>query len=111
MSYFWKSLECELCKQEFPASITYEGAKLDLMEISKPEVPYVMLESVIRDRNQRIGVYIISMNNKTNIRLGRGHDSDIRISDISVSRFHGMIQFENNKFFLKDNTSKFGTLV
>jgi pSer/pThr/pTyr-binding forkhead associated (FHA) protein len=51
------------------------------------------------------------MNNKTNIRLGRGHDSDIRINDISVSRFHAVISFENNEFFLQDNTSKFGTLV
>jgi pSer/pThr/pTyr-binding forkhead associated (FHA) protein len=51
------------------------------------------------------------MNNKNNVRLGRGHDADIRISDISVSRFHALIRYENNQFFLEDNASKFGTLI
>lgn len=100
MSYFWKSLDCELCMTEYPQTINHKGTKFDLMEIQKPECPYVVLESVMRDRNSRIGLYIISMNNKNNIRLGRGHDSDIRISDISVSRFHALIQFEDNAFYL-----------
>jgi pSer/pThr/pTyr-binding forkhead associated (FHA) protein len=45
------------------------------------------------------------------IKLGRGHASDIRISDISVSRLHAYIKYENNKYILTDNNSKFGTLV
>jgi pSer/pThr/pTyr-binding forkhead associated (FHA) protein len=44
-------------------------------------------------------------------RIGRGHDSDIRISDISVSRYHARIKYSEGKFMLEDNTSKFGTLV
>lgn len=44
-------------------------------------------------------------------RVGRGHDSDIRVSDISVSRYHARIRYEEGKFLLEDNTSKFGTLV
>jgi len=43
--------------------------------------------------------------------LGRGHESDLRINDISVSRCHAKIKLENGKFLLEDNTSKFGTLV
>tara|TARA_B110000503_G_scaffold50444_1_gene81694 strand:- start:223 stop:393 length:171 start_codon:yes stop_codon:yes gene_type:complete len=42
---------------------------------------------------------------------GRGHASDIRISDISVSRLHAYIKFEDGKYILTDNNSKFGTLV
>jgi pSer/pThr/pTyr-binding forkhead associated (FHA) protein len=37
--------------------------------------------------------------------------SDIRISDISVSRLHAFIKFQDDKFLLIDNNSKFGTLV
>lgn len=44
-------------------------------------------------------------------KVGRGHDSDIRVSDISVSRYHARIKFQEGKFMLEDNTSKFGTLV
>jgi pSer/pThr/pTyr-binding forkhead associated (FHA) protein len=42
---------------------------------------------------------------------GRGHDSDVRISDISVSRVHSKIFLQDNKLYLEDCGSKFGTLV
>ena len=35
----------------------------------------------------------------------------MRISDISVSRIHSKIYFQDNKLFLEDCGSKFGTLV
>ena len=35
----------------------------------------------------------------------------MRISDISVSRFHAQIRYEGEHFVLEDNQSKFGTLV
>ena len=43
--------------------------------------------------------------------MGRGHESDLRINDISVSRLHAMIKYKDGKFLLEDNVSKFGTLV
>lgn len=45
------------------------------------------------------------------IKLGRGHEADIRISDISVSRLHAVIRLEPNGLFLEDKDSKFGSLV
>ena len=51
------------------------------------------------------------MMNKCMVKLGRGHDSDIRVSDISVSRIHATIRYSNKKFILEDNKSKFGTLL
>ena len=51
------------------------------------------------------------MANKPAFKLGRGHDSDIRVSDISVSRCHATIRYEKGKFLMEDNNSKFGTLV
>lgn len=45
------------------------------------------------------------------IKLGRGHECEIRITDISVSRNHACIKNVGNSFYLFDNKSKFGTLV
>ena len=45
------------------------------------------------------------------IKLGRGHECEIRITDISVSRNHGLIKNLNDGFYLFDNKSKFGTLI
>lgn len=57
-------------------------------------------------------VHIISPDAlKKAFKIGRGHDSDLRVNDISVSRCHAAIKFENNSFYLKDEMSKFGTLV
>ena len=50
---------------------------------------------------------------KKTFKLGRGHESDVRVSDISVSRCHALVKYneENGRFYLEDNLSKFGTLV
>jgi len=42
--------------------------------------------------------------------MGRGSDSDIKISDISVSRSHAIITRENGNYYIEDRKSKFGTL-
>lgn len=36
------------------------------------------------------------------IKIGRGHDADIRVTDISVSRFHAKINYseDTGKYFL-----------
>ena len=51
---------------------------------------------------------------KTQWKLGRGHESDLRVSDISVSRCHAILKYDaadTKRFYLEDNLSKFGTLV
>ena len=45
------------------------------------------------------------------IKIGRGHQCEIRLTDISVSRAHAQIIFKNDQFFIKDSKSKFGTLI
>lgn len=51
------------------------------------------------------------MMEKAVVKIGRGHDTDVRISDISVSRNHATLNLRNNFFYLEDHNSKFGTLV
>ena len=45
------------------------------------------------------------------IKIGRGHECQIRITDISVSRTHAKIDKIGDEYFIFDNKSKFGTLV
>lgn len=46
------------------------------------------------------------------IKIGRGHDADVRVTDISVSRCHALIKkTEKGIFYIEDNQSKFGTLI
>jgi len=45
------------------------------------------------------------------IKLGRGHECEIRVTDISVSRNHARIGKTGDEYFIYDNKSKFGTLI
>jgi pSer/pThr/pTyr-binding forkhead associated (FHA) protein len=46
------------------------------------------------------------------IKMGRGHDADVRVTDISVSRLHAMIKkSQKGYFYVEDNNSKFGSLI
>jgi hypothetical protein len=109
-SYCWKSLKCELCKFDYPDRIEVNDKKFDLMVMSKPTDHYITLESGVK-LNDSKNINIIPIRDKKNIRLGRAHDSDIRLSDISVSRNHANVQITDSGLFLKDVSSKFGTLV
>ncbi|EAR90253.2 zinc finger protein (macronuclear) [Tetrahymena thermophila SB210] len=112
-TFKWKNLECEVCKQPLPKIININNKKLSLVETARPEGNYIILESISREKKVSMGLYIINnlKNPEDQAKLGRGHTCDIRVQDISVSRFHSYIKYENGQFLLFDNNSKFGTLV
>lgn len=87
------------------------GQPIEILEFDRPEHDYIVLESVTL-QNIRI-VHVINMDHRKFIRVGRGHDADIRVTDISVSRFHARINksLQTGEYFVEDNKSKFGTLV
>ena len=88
------------------------GKCFNLVKYDKPEGNYMVLESLSQEKNTSRIIHIIRpAPSKQIFKLGRGHESDLRINDISVSRCHAKIKFENGKFLLEDNNSKFGTLV
>jgi pSer/pThr/pTyr-binding forkhead associated (FHA) protein len=75
---------------------------------------YLLLESLTFEKNSSRMVHLIMPDAEKKIyKLGRGHESDVRVSDISVSRCHALVKFNDStgRFYLEDNLSKFGTLV
>jgi predicted component of type VI protein secretion system len=83
-----------------------------LVEVPHTEPPFIVLENMVRDSQQHSsrGLHVVSLAEKT-LKLGRGHESDVRIADVSISRCHATIRYANGQFLLEDNSSKFGTLV
>jgi hypothetical protein len=111
-SYTWKALECDVCKTLLPLTIRHRGKTITLFDIAKPDCPHIILEAVESDKLVVKSAHVITFEGgRTQAKLGRGHESDVRINDISVSRNHAVINFTDNKFRLEDCTSKFGTLV
>lgn len=111
-SYYWRTFECEICKKALPLQIKVQGVMYNLVQYEKPDGDYLVLESLNQEKNTSRIIHIIRPSiQKDCFKLGRGHESDLRINDISVSRCHAKIKFQGGKFLLEDNTSKFGTLV
>ncbi|CAE7682756.1 March7, partial [Symbiodinium pilosum] len=111
-SYFYRPLACELCKATYPTYVHMAQDRVPLVEVPRTTPPFIVLENLVRDSQQHAtrGLHVISLAEKV-LKLGRGHDSDVRIADVSISRCHAMIRYSQGNFVLQDNDSKFGTLV
>lgn len=112
-SYFYRPQTCELCKSPYPAYVHIAEQRRPLVEVPQTEPPFIVLENMVRDSQQHTGrgLHVISLANDKLLKLGRGHESDVRIADVSISRCHATVRFHRGQFVLEDNSSKFGTLV
>ena len=113
----WEGLECELCKTSFEDIFIKDktGGSIDLLGVDMPKNShYVFLESVNTEeilKKQRVKViHIVDFGKRKELKIGRGHDCEVRITDISISRLHGVLKIINGKIFIEDKDSKFGCL-
>lgn len=115
ITYSLKAIECELCKTALPDCIKQNGKIYNLFDFLNPDFNnYIIFEIITHDSTSIRSLVSIDISNKKRLKLGRGQDSDIRISDISVSRHHAdmvLLGDDCNEVNLEDNKSKFGTLV
>jgi hypothetical protein len=80
------------------------------LTIPAEDQTYMVLESVTSNTSKVI--HVVNLQEMVQIRVGRGQDCDVRVTDISVSRLHSIIKRSQEGFFyLDDNHSKFGTLA
>eukprot|EP00747_Dinoflagellata_sp_TGD_P186093 gnl/TRDRNA2_/TRDRNA2_42948_c0_seq1.p1 gnl/TRDRNA2_/TRDRNA2_42948_c0~~gnl/TRDRNA2_/TRDRNA2_42948_c0_seq1.p1 ORF type:complete len:443 (-),score=59.10 gnl/TRDRNA2_/TRDRNA2_42948_c0_seq1:59-1387(-) len=112
-SYFYQPLSCELCKGAYPTTVQSGNERLPLVEVPWTAQPFIVLENMVRDSQQHAsrGLHVLSLAENKLLKLGRGHESDVRIPDVSISRCHATIRFHHGSFILEDNHSKFGTLL
>ena len=125
-AYLFRQLACELCKTNYPVEVLMpDSSKIPLVPMPETRAPYIVLENMMRTDQQSAaaagdaaaaptrGVFVISLSGKKTLKLGRGHESDVRIADVSISRWHATVSFNetSRNFVIEDHGSKFGTLV
>ena len=115
------TINCEICKEKFP-ELVYDINKNKSYQIYNPEYyinssinntyhNYVVFES-FELINQKKIIYIINLDKKNKITMGRSQSSDVKINDLTVSRVHSLLlRTKDNKIMIKDLGSKFGTLI
>lgn len=115
-SYFWKALECELCKEPFERKM--RSTLFNIMDFDLPNgqghydvnrgKDYMIMESINSMPAKVVHVFDLRYDE---FRVGRSVDTDMKIADISVSRTHSYLRIQGNKLLCEDNGSKFGTLI
>ncbi len=124
VSYYWKTFECEICKSSYPriklllftpviVCILHKEKRHDMVNVEVPATgDFVLLENINREKGVTRAIYLLTPTvAKSSFKIGRGHETDLRITDISVSRFHALIKCTKDGLVLEDNSSKFGTLI
>ena len=109
--FLFKEVECEICKAKLPDLINHNGKLYSLLDFSEEFKNYLVLETLTLDEENNKFLYIIALDKKKEIKVGRGMLSEILLSDVSVSRIHCLFCIEGRNIYIKDNNSKFGTLV
>jgi hypothetical protein len=112
-SMYWKTFECEICKSAYPYLFKVDQKLYKLVDIQKPKSGHFMvMESLPLEKNTSRTIHVLNFSaEKPEFSMGRGHESEVRVNDISVSRLHAKIKYKPDGFYLEDNRSKFGTLV
>ena len=133
--YSPENVQCELCKEFLPHYIKHNNNLYNLTELEQnfdndikgdkgdnqnkktetkdtPEEKYVVLDSMSPDKEISPYRYIVKFPKNNILRIGRGLDMNLILNDLSISRNHCQLELtDKGDIFLKDNGSKFGTLV
>ena len=116
--YSWKSFSCEICKSEYPKYIRIKDSLYSLVDLEINFSSYITCDYTLYDdlkkKTFRKGILIFKINDEIEediISVGRSQNNKIKLKDISVSRNHCNFIKKNNKLYIVDKGSKFGTLI
>ena len=119
LKYEINQVICEICQEAYPDYI-YSQDKENLYEIfdfiQMKFNNYIIIETIPINYNseeirKKREIFVLSFDEKESIFIGRSHSTDMRLNDITVSRYHSKILFnrEKSKYYIRDMGSKFGT--
>ena len=103
-----EKLDCEICLVQWPNKIKFQKEIQELITLHRPDLPYMIIEKTSTDQNAPSTMIIIIPNGSELVKLGRGRQSDLRISDFSVSRIHTHINWKMTSFWSLTGTPNSG---
>ena len=112
----YNKIECELCKTVLPDFVRSGNRLCEVWKFAEPKYrDYIVLESLDNKTLNSKTIYIVNFQAKNSVSIGRSKHADIHIKDASISRHHLTVESttvaEQRAVVIKDNNSKFGTLV
>lgn len=96
------SFHCEICKESYPYLFKTHEKTYELLDfdVSKQNlINYIIIENLTLEPKIARQLYLFYCDNHPQqIKLGRGHDAELRVNDISVSRLHATMMFKDDSF-------------
>ena len=113
MCYCTDNFICELCKTKFPDYININGKLFNLSFYKTSFKKFLIFESLQIENSDKKFIHILSFDQTNKIIIGRANECDISFPEISVSRHHCFIHYDEKKecLYLEDNSSRFGSLI
>ena len=115
-AYRYQPIQCEICKDYMPDFIKKNSNLYEICDYHSNKEErnqnYFILETIGSLKNHEkfiFHVIIKSENPISIINIGSSEECDIKLNDNTISRFHSAITVRNNKIYIKDMSSKFGT--
>lgn len=113
--YNWKNFECEICLQEYPKYIKYKNITYSMVDVIVSFEQFMIMDYTLFDdakkKSFRKGMIVVKIEDDVEVTIGRTQTNTIKLKDISVSRTHCCFIKQNNKIYICDKGSKFGTLI
>lgn len=114
-TYSINQVQCELCKEKLPDFIRHKGQLYNLLEFNtttSDKENYIVFDTISPDKGNNRFRYFVKFDANNNIKIGRGLEVQLMLTDISVSRVHTVLTLVNDDYvIMEDFNSKFGSLV
>ena len=116
ISYIIKNQQCEICLKTYPKRIQYKNVCYDLIDFDYDKYDnYALCDySIYEDNKKQLthkGYLLINLDEADEITIGRNQSNNVKLKDISVSRTHCVMMLVEGKLMMKDQKSKFGSLM
>ena len=115
-AYKYQRVQCEICKEYMPDFVKKNSILYEICDYhsnsEEGNQNYFTLETIGSLKNHEKYIYHIIIkpeNPISTINIGRSEQCDIKLDDNTISRFHSVITVCDNKIYIKDMSSKFGT--
>lgn len=126
--YSYTKLKCEICKAELPEFIKIKGELINLFDPYKILL-YYKEENILKfkhfivlqylnenydnneSKTEENKYFILNFLTKNSLILGRGIECDIKMTNTTISHQHSIFIYKNNKLYLNDLNSRYGTHV
>lgn len=111
--YDLKNIKCEVCNASYPLTVCMNNKTYSLFSTDvESDQSYAIFELFEKNSNEIKGLNVLFLKqDNMKFTVGRSNDNDVIFNDVSVSRVHAEIAFNNNRLMVRDLNSKFGTHV